>query len=64
VRALELLVQKYQREGNSFQTFIESQWDQADTDGSGTLTQDEVLQVCPCPFHRLACVPCNYSSCF
>ena len=45
MRALELLVEKYQREGNSFQTFIESYWDQADTDLSGTLTRDEVQKV-------------------
>ena len=54
VRAIELLVDKFHRGGNPFETYIQAQWDKADTDRSGTLTRDEVQQVCPFMCARLS----------
>ena len=45
MRAIELLLGKYQSDENTFKAYIEMHWDRADTDRSGNLTCDEVRGV-------------------
>jgi Ca2+-binding EF-hand superfamily protein len=44
-RTIELLLDKFQSDNNTFQSYIELHWDKADTDRSGSLTFSEVQEV-------------------